>query len=307
MAYRLPPLAAVRVFEAAARHGNFTRAAEELGMTQAAVSYQIRLLEERLGTPLFLRRPRQVVLTAAGQKLAPATTHALETLDAAFAALESREGEVLVVTAVATFASNWLVQRLGHFQLARPGLAVRLSISADLIDFSRAEVDVGIRSGNGNWQGLAAHILLPARFTPMLSPKLAATIGGVKTPADLARLPLITPQDPWWRLWFEAMSVPPPLSTPAHAARLDSQHLAAKGAIAGQGVAILTPAFFTEEVAGGQLIQPFDHLGDDGHGYWLVYAQGRRTVPKIRAFREWILAEMQRFQAGGGAPGLGAG
>lgn len=300
MAYRLPPLAAVRVFEAAARHGNFTRAAEELGMTQAAVSYQIRLLEERLGTPLFLRRPRQVVLTEAGQKLAPAATHALETLDAAFASLQSGEGGVLAVTAVATFASNWLVQRLGHFQLARPGLTVRLSISADLIDFSRAEVDIGIRSGQGDWPGLEAHLLLPARFTPMLSPALAATIGGVKTPADLTRLPLITPLDPWWGLWFEAMSVPVPPHALVQAARLDSQHLAAKSAIAGQGVAMLTPAFFAEEVAGGHLFQPFDHLGDDGHGYWLVYAQARRGVPKIRAFREWILAEMQRFRAEGG-------
>jgi LysR family glycine cleavage system transcriptional activator len=283
------------VFESAARHGNFTKAAQELGMTQAAVSYQIKLLEERVGTPLFLRRPRQVLLTAAGQRLAPATTHALETLDAAFAGVKTDSDDVLAVNVVPTFASNWLVQRLGRFQMAHPAIAVRLSVSHSLVDFGREEVDVGIRSGDGTWPGLAAHLLLPADFTPMLSPRLAETIGGVATPADLMKLPLIGPDDPWWTVWFEAVSLPPVQPAASAVSRLGLQNLEGKAAIAGQGVAILTPAFFGEELASGQLIQPFEQVCHDGHGYFLVYSQARRLVPKIRAFRDWILSEVQAF------------
>jgi len=295
MAYRLPPLSTVRVFESAARHGNFTKAAQELGMTQAAVSYQIKLLEERVGTPLFLRRPRQVLLTAAGQRLAPATTHALETLDAAFAGVKADSADVLAVNVITTFASNWLVQRLGHFQVAHPGIAVRLSVSQELVDFGREEVDVAIRSGAGDWPGLTAHHLLPADFTPMLSPRLAESIGGVATPADLMKLPLIGPDDPWWTVWFQAVALPALQATPATVSQLGSQHLEAKAAVAGQGVAILTPAFFGDELASGQLIQPFEQVCHDGHAYWLVYPQARRLVPKIRAFRDWILSEVQAF------------
>jgi LysR family glycine cleavage system transcriptional activator len=199
------------------------------------------------------------------------------------------------VEAVTTFASNWLVQRLGRFQMAHPSIAVRLSISHSMVDFSREEVDVGIRSGEGTWPGLAAHLLLPADFTPMLSPRLAQTIGGVATPADLMKLPLIGPDDPWWTVWFEAVSLPTVRPAAAVVNRLGSQHLEAKAAIAGQGVAILTPAFFGDELASGQLIQPFEQVCDDGHGYWLVYSQARRLVPKIRAFRDWILSEVQAF------------
>jgi len=292
MSHRLPPLAAIRVFEAAARHENFTKAAEELGMTQAAVSYQVKLLEERLGAPLFLRRPRQVALTAMGRKLAPAVTRAFDAMDAAFAAVRGEGGDALSISAVSTFASNWLVQRLGRFQLAHPSVAVRLSTSQDLVDFAREEVDIGIRSGSGNWPGLAAHKLLDADFTPMLSPSLAASIGGVASPADLLRLPRIDAGDVWWRLWFEAAEVFQPDAASQHGNRLDSQHLEARAAVAGQGVAILTPAFFQEELASGQLLRPFALTCNDGHGYWLVYPEGRRLVPKIQAFREWTLSEV---------------
>src|SRR5690606_17071216 len=139
----LPPLAAIRCFEAAARHQSFTRAARELGMTQAAVSYQIRILEDRLGGPLFLRGPRGVALTEAGRRLAPAVTEAFAALRAAFADLSEAAEGVLTVSAVNTFASNWLVPRLGAFQLAHPKIAVRLDVSGRLVDFAREEVDVG--------------------------------------------------------------------------------------------------------------------------------------------------------------------
>lgn len=292
MVSSLPPLSAIRVFESASRHASFTKAAEELGMTQAAVSYQIKMLEERVGAPLFLRMPRQVKLTELGERLAPSVTEAFETMRTAFATLREDTEGVLSISVVATFAANWLVQRLGSFQMEHPLLAVRLDSNDRLVDFTQSEVDLAIRTGTGNWPGLVSHELIKAQFTPMLSPKLAASIGGVREPADLLRLPAIDASDPWWRLWFEAAGVRDPQVRGNTQNRLGAQHLEGRAATAGLGMGILTPAFHTAEVAAGLLIQPFDLLCDDGRSYWLVYPESRRNVPKIRAFRAWILGEL---------------
>jgi LysR family glycine cleavage system transcriptional activator len=288
----LPPLQAVRVFEAVARHLSFTKAAQELGMTQAAASYQIKVLEERIGAPLFLRRPKQIELTEPGQRLAPAVSEAFSILSQAYAAARGGADGLLCVTTVLTFASNWLAQHLGSFQLAHPALAVRLDTSSRLTDFAREDVDLAIRSGAGKWPGLEAHKLLDADFTPMLSPKLAASIGGVKEPADLLRLPILDPGDIWWSRWFEAAGVTGHDLAKRPGSSMGAQAYEANAAMAGHGVAILTRALFKNELADGRLIQPFDLVGDDGHAYWLVYPTARRNVPKIRAFRDWILAEI---------------
>lgn len=293
MAFPLPPLAAIRVFEAAARHLSFTKAAAELGMTQAAVSYQIKLLEERVGAPLFLRQPRQVTLTEAGRRLAPKVTEAFAILGEAYAAARAGADGLLCVTTVLTFASNWLAHHLGSFQIKHPALAVRLETSSRLIDFAREDVDIAIRSGGGSWPGLEAHRLLEADFTPMLSPKLAASIGGVKEPADLLRLPILDPGDIWWKEWFAAAGVASHDLARRPGSSMGAQAYEANAAIAGHGVAILTRALFKNELADGRLIQPFDLVGDDGHAYWLVYPEARRNVPKIRAFRDWLLAEIR--------------
>jgi LysR family glycine cleavage system transcriptional activator len=289
----LPPLPAIRAFEAAARHRSFTKAASELGMTQAAVSYQIKLLEERVGTPLFLRRPRQVVLTDAGQRLAVAATEAFAILGDAYAATRGDAEGMLCVSTVVTFASNWLARHIGSFQVAHPSLAVRLDTADRLVDLVRGDADVGIRSGGGNWPGLISHRLMQADFTPMLSPKLAETIGGVKEPADLLRLPILGPGDPWWRQWFAAAGVAADSLLGRPDSRMGSQAYEGNAAIAGQGVAILTRSFFCADLAEGRLIQPFDLVCDDGHAYWLVYPEQRRNVAKVRAFRDWLLAEVQ--------------
>lgn len=299
MSQALPPLAAIRVFEAAARHGHFTRAAEELGMTQAAVSYQIKLLEGRLGTALFLRQPRKVMLTEAGRRLAPAVSDAFDRLKAVFADVAGGAEGTLTVSVVTTFAVQWLVPRLGTFNLAHPDLAVRLDTSAELVDFNRRDVDLAIRAGGGDWPGLRAHLLVRARFTPMLGPKLAERIGGVATPAELLRLPLIDPGDPWWRRWFDAAGVSgfDPDGQPR--SRLGVQTLDAVAAMAGQGVAILTPELYRTECADGRLVQPFDLVLDDGEGYYLVYPESRRNNPRIRAFRDWLLGELGASGAAG--------
>ncbi|MBZ9816271.1 transcriptional regulator GcvA [Mesorhizobium sp. CA7] len=288
----LPPLQAIRVFEAVARHLSFTKAAQELGMTQAAASYQIKLLEERIGAPLFLRRPKQIELTEPGRRLAPAVSEAFSILGQAYAAARGGADGLLCVTTVLTFASNWLAQHLGSFQLAHPALAVRLDTSSRLTDFTREDVDLAIRSGGGKWPGLEAHKLLDADFTPMLSPKLAASIGGVKEPADLLRLPILDPGDIWWTQWFEAAGVTGHDLAKRPGSSMGAQAYEANAAMAGHGVAILTRSLFKNEIADGRLVQPFDLVGDDGHAYWLVYPTARRNVPKIRAFRDWLLAEI---------------
>src|SRR5687767_12070479 len=200
----LPPLSAIRCFEAAARHQSFTRAAEELGMTQAAVSYQIKLLEERVGGALFKRGARGVTLTETGQRLAPAISGAFARLRAAFEEVVETGGRTLTVSTIATIAANWLVPRLGSFQRAHPDITVRLDVTSELVDFARAEIDLAIRSGKGEWTGLVAHRLLSIEYTPMLSPRLLAGLPPLKTPSNLLAMPLIGPSDEWWIDWFAA-------------------------------------------------------------------------------------------------------
>jgi LysR family glycine cleavage system transcriptional activator len=291
MSDHLPSLAAIRVFEAAARHLSFTRAASELGMTQAAVSYQIKLLEARVGSPLFLRRPREVVLTEAGQRLAPEVNRAFDILREAFVDLGQREHGTLIVNTMHTFAAQWLAPRLGIFQLMHPEVAVRLETTERLVDFAREEVDVVVRAGKGVWPGLAATRLLDVRFTPMLSPELAASIGGVHEPADILKLPLLDSKDPWWISWLNANGLPLDILKTQTMPSLNMQILDAAAAMSGQGVTLLTPAYFQKELADGRLIQPFDQVIDEGNSYWLAYPEARRNVPKIKAFRDWIVAE----------------
>lgn len=289
----LPPLAAIRVFEAAARHASFTRAAEELGMTQAAVSYQIKLLEERLGAPLFLRRPRTVELTPTGRQLAPATSEALDLLASAFAAARQDAGSVLTVSVLPTFAAHWLAPRMGRFQMKHPEIAVRITATRAVVDFRREDADVAIRSGLGEWEGLTVHPLFPVAFAPMLSPKLLERHGPLTSPADLLDMLLIDPGDRWWCLWFAAMGIEgfEPAGHPD--ARMGDQHLEARAAMGGHGVAILTPGFYRQEVEIGLLAQPFPAISETGQNYFLVYPEARRNVPKVRAFRDWLLDELE--------------
>ncbi len=289
----LPPLATIRVFEAAARHLSFTRAADELGMTQAAVSYQIKLLEERLGAPLFLRRTRAVELTAPGRLLAPAATEALDQLADAFAAARTDAGGILSISVLPTFAAHWLAPRIGRFQMKHPDIAVRTRATRDVASFSRDDVDVAVRSGLGDWPGLEAHPLFPVDFTPMYSPKLVERTGPIEGPADLLRRLLIDPGDHWWKLWFDAMGIPGFEPDGHPDARMGDQHLEARAAIGGYGVAILTPAFYRDEIAAGLLVQPFPTICEPGRFYFLAYPAARRALPKIRAFRDWLLEELR--------------
>ena len=287
----LPPLTAVRAFEAVARHLSFTRAADELGMTQAAVSYQIRILEERVGMPLFLRKPRQIALSETGMRLAPQVHQAFDLLREAFAETRNQVDNLLVISTVVTFASQWLAQNLGLFQLEHPEIAVRLDSGNAMADLINGEVDIGIRSmAEPQGNGLVSHLLVQSDFTPLLSPALADSIGGITRPEDLLKLPMLDAQDEWVEQWFAAAGVPgySPVGRPNFS--LGVQSLLATAAMAGQGVTMLTPAFFRDEIATGRLLQPFALLAPAGRGYYLVYAESRRNALKIRTFRDWMLA-----------------
>ncbi|WP_337269039.1 LysR substrate-binding domain-containing protein [Oryzifoliimicrobium ureilyticus] len=288
---RQMPLNALRVFESVARLLSFTKAGEELGMSQTAVSYQIKLLEDKIGERLFLRQTRQIALTEAGERLAPAVKQAFDLLSEGLAAASRDSTELLTIYATTTFAHQWLTPRIGRFQIAYPNVAVRLVTGQSPADIGADNADVAIRWGTDAWPGLRAHKVLEADFTPMLNPKLAESIGGIRKPSDLLKLRLIDPGDKWWVLWFKAagvgeVSIPHSLRN-----RLGAQSLEAGAAIAGYGVGILTPAFYRDEVRRGVLFQPFSVNARDGSDYYLTYPDSRRNSSKIRMFRDWILKE----------------
>lgn len=295
---QLPPLAAVRVFEAAARHGNFTRAAGELGMTQAAVSYQVKLLEERLGTALFHRIKGQVALSEVGRRIAPLVSAAFDGLDGAFGSARSAGEAMLTVSCSNSFASNWLALRLGGFQLRRPGLAVKLCTDDHIVDFASSDVDVAIRNSQEAWPGLSAHFLMRVPIAPVASPDFLARHPGITSPADVMALPRLSPTDPWWERWYEGVGDGAKARAPSGGIRLDSQIMEGNAAIAGQGIAILNLAMWRKDIADGRLVRPLPDLVYGRRSYWLVYPEHKRSAPKVRAFRDWIGEEIAREAAG---------
>ncbi len=283
------PLSAIRVFEAAARLGSFTRAAAELGMTQAAVSWQVKALERRLDKTLFRRLPREVALTTPGERLARASTEAMETLRTALADLSDTGEGVLSITTLQTLASEWLAPRIGQFQLAHPQIAVRLEATHNLVDLARDNIDVGIRMGAGPWPGVECVPLFPSLLTPVCSPALAAQLG-LQRPQDLLAAPRIG-LDHEWALWFGAAGVEAGAEASAGQLRLaaDAQALEVAAALADQGVALASPILFGAHLASGRLVQPFETIVPMGGMYLLAYAAARARTRKIVAFRDWIL------------------
>jgi LysR family glycine cleavage system transcriptional activator len=286
-----PPLNAVRVFEAVVRHGNFSRAAAELNMTQSAVSYQIKLLENFVGSPLFTRQARGVSLNEKGEAVAPMVRRALGDLAQSFRLAREESSSILVISTMQTIAGSWLAPRLGGFQLLHPEYAVRLDISPRNVDLDSEGVDVVIRSGKGKWPGLISHVLLGQTFTPVCSPLYLAREGRPQTVAELLNHILIDPNDIWWPIWFEAAGLPRDAAFTRASIDVDTQQMAATLAIAGSGIALVTPAFIPAELEAGKLVQLFDIQAKSGSDYCLAYSESRRNTPKIRAFKDWILKE----------------
>jgi LysR family transcriptional regulator of beta-lactamase len=282
------PLNALRAFEAAARHLNFTRAAIELCVSQGAVSHQVAQLEQRLGTRLFHRLPRGLALTDEGHALVPVLA---EMFDRVAATLDQyadgRFREALKVGVVGTFATGWLLPRLDGFARAHPSIDLRLSTNNNRADLAGEALDFAIRFGDGAWHGTHAEPLLEAPMAPVCAPAIAAQL---RSPADLAQHPLLRSyRADEWTLWFAKTCVPAPrLRGPV----FDSSVLMASAAAAGLGVALLPPAMFTRELAAEQLVQPFAPMIDVGR-YWLTRLMSRPETDAMRRFREWIRGEVK--------------
>ncbi len=285
----LPPLSAIRVFESAARHGNFTRAAEELHMTQAAVSYQIKILEERLGVSLFHRVKRRVELTDIGARIAPLVTRSFDNLDDAFAVARADDERVLTISCSQSFSSEWLAVRLGKFQLEHPEIAVRLATSDQVVDLTASDADVAIRTSVGPWPDLVNHFLMRSPIAPMAHPDFLAQ-NPVSSAADVLALRRISPNDMWWNLWAASQGLDPPAEVRG-GIRLDSQVMDANAAKAQHGVAILNPCLWQGEVRRGDLVRVHPGVAFEPRDYWLVYPEHKRRSPKVAAFRKWILTE----------------
>ena len=297
---RLPPLAAIRAFEAAARTENFTAAAAELGMTQAAVSYQVKSLEERLGAPLFVREKGRARLTALGQRLLPPLSTAFDAIESAFASHREEDESLLTITTTHTFANTWLAWRLGAFQMEHPELAVRMTTGNELCDLRSGDADVAIRAGEGGWDGMDEHRLFQSEFTPMASPdcleEVERHLGRAIEPRDLPHQNRINPSDDWWQQWFRDNGVPADNSVLRRPGiRFENQANEGHAAMGGQGFALLTPLLWKGDVAAGRLSVPFpDRISSRAWSYWLVHPRERRMVPKVKRFREWLIAEVRR-------------
>ncbi|MBB4130660.1 LysR family transcriptional regulator AmpR [Xanthomonas sp. 3075] len=283
------PLNALRAFEAAARHQNLTRAAGELCVSQAALSHQIKALEQQLGTSLFHRLPRGVALTDEGAALAPVLGEAFDRIAATLERFaDGRYREVLSVGVVGTFATGWLLPRVPAFHAAHPEIELRLSTHNNRVDLAGEGLDLAIRFGDGDWQGQIAHALMEAPFAPVCAPSMAR---GLRTPADLAQLPLLRSyrQDEWPQ-WFRAAGV---ADVSARGAMFDSSLTLASAAAAGAGVALLPLPMFRQDLDAGRLVCPFPIQIDAGR-YWLTRLRSRPEGDADARLRDWLLAEQQR-------------
>jgi LysR family transcriptional regulator, glycine cleavage system transcriptional activator len=289
---RLPPLPAIRAFEAAGRHENFSRAADELGMTQAAISYQIRQLEERVGKSLFVREKGRVRLSDAGRRLLPAITSGFAGMADAFSAIEEENEDLLSVDASVSFGGTWLSGRIGRFQLRHPDLALKLSLSNALVDFAQGTVDVAVRVGRGQWSGLRSDFLFAQHFTPICSPGFLKA-NAIERPEDLLRIDRHNPNDPMWAGWFAAAGLADPPPPQRHGIALDSQLQEASALVGGFGIGLLTPIYWQTDLDSGRLVQPFDIVYLPGTAQWLVHPESRRGVRKIERFREWMQIELE--------------
>lgn len=294
MSRRLPPLNALRAFEAAARHLSFTLAAKELHVTPAAISHQVKALEEYLGLPLFRRLTRALLLTDEGQAYLPGVRRAFDHLyDSTEQLLAKGVGGLLTVSVLPSFAARWLVARLGRFRELHPDIDVRVAPSAETVDFTRDDVDLGIRYGNGEYPGLRCDRLMTEDIFPVCSPSL------LKGPHPLTQLEnlehhTLLHDDSYgdWRTWLLAAGVTD--INPARGPIFADSSLLIQAAVAGQGIALARGVLARDALTAGRLVRPFDLSLPTEYAYYIVCPESRADRPKIVAFREWLLAETRR-------------
>ena len=299
---RLPPLNALRSFEAAGRLESLTDAAAELNVTPAAVGHQVKALENYFEQSLFERRYRSIALTEKGRLLLAGLTNGFDRLSEsvdAFTALEERRA--LMITSCTSFASRWLVPRLDEFHALHPDIDVRLDATQRLVDLRRNEFDLGIRFGPGRWEGLEADYLMDEEFIPVASPDLL-TRKPVKVPADLAGHTLLHREDSPgplpldWAMWLQAAEVDN--VDPERGIRYSMESMAIQAALDGHGIALVSNVLVEADIEAGRLVRLFDlglHVGHDV-AYYLAYTSSRVRHPRVAVFRDWILDEVSQSE-----------
>ncbi|HXH03816.1 MAG TPA: transcriptional regulator GcvA [Candidatus Competibacteraceae bacterium] len=288
---RLPSLNALRAFEASARQGSFTAAAQELFVTQGAVSRQVKALEEELGVLLFRRLHRGLELTAEGRTLLAAVSGAFDGIAAAAARLRNQQQD-LKIKVPPTFGIRWFIPRLARFQLEQPEVQVRVTtVWRHSIDFAREDFDAGIDFGQGRWSGLCADLLQTEHLVPVCAPALLKGRRPLRTPADLARHTLLHPTTDHsdWRKWLESMGVQD--VDPSQGQDFDTLETAMAAAAAGYGVAIGAYELIQEDLRAKRLVMPFGEKLVSYGSYYLIYPEDRLSRPRFVLFRDWLLAE----------------
>jgi LysR family glycine cleavage system transcriptional activator len=291
MPRRLPSLNALKAFEAAARHESFTRAAEELCVTQGAVSHQVKALEGELGMKLFQRTRRRLLLSAVGRDYLDVVRDAFDRLDAGTQRLQRRERSgVLTVSTSPNFAAKWLVHRLGAFAAAHPGIDLRVGATLEHVDFVRDAVDLAIRHGEGDWPGLHVTRLCAEELFPVCSARLVREGPRLRRPADLARATLLRQdRNDAWGQWLAAAGVDG--IDLARGPAFNQASLAIDAAVDGQGVALARTALAIRDLLSGRLVRPFAQTLPASFAYYVVCPRAVAAQPKVAAFRDWLLAE----------------
>jgi LysR family glycine cleavage system transcriptional activator len=296
---RMLPLNALRSFDAAARHLSFAAAAAELGVTPAAVSVQVRRLEEWVGAPLFVRGHRSIALSATGQTLAPRLTSLFVEMERLLSEVADLDATSLQISAMPTFASKWVAPRLSSFIARHPDIQVRIMGADRHTDFDRDGIDIGLRYGDGDYADLHCELIARAMAFPVCSPALAEECGGDPARIDPARLlhdesSLVAPGLPTWSAWFATAGVE--RASDGGGALFSNSHMALSAAVAGQGFALGLAPLVDDDLAAGRLVKPFDVEISSAFGFWFVCRKDRLHEPKIDAFRRWTFE-----QAGGEA------
>jgi LysR family transcriptional regulator, glycine cleavage system transcriptional activator len=287
---RLPPLNALKAFEAAARHESFTRASEELCVTQGAVSQQVKALEAGLGIKLFNRERQRLIITEAGRDYLLVVRDALDRIAVGTERLLQRQNAgVLTVSTSPDFAAKWLVHRLGNFAEAHAGIDLRVSAAMHHVDFAREDVDMAVRHGDGNWPGLDAVQLSAEQLFAICSPKLLSGRRFGK-PSDILKFPLIHLDSRGdWTKWLRAAGLSD--DNVKHGPVLNRASMVIDAAINGQGIALARTTLAAWDLINGRLVRPFAESLRLSKTYWIVCPKATSTVPKIVTFRDWLLAE----------------
>jgi LysR family glycine cleavage system transcriptional activator len=294
MLRRLPALNALKAFEAAARHESFTRAAEELCVTQGAVSHQVKALEAELGIKLFNRERQRLVITEAGRDYLNVLRDALDRIAIGTERLIQRQSSgVLTVSTSPDFAAKWLVHRLGRFAEAHPNIDLRVSATLHHVDFAREDVDLAVRHGDGTWPGLDVVRLSSEQLFAVCSPKLLAGRNRITKPSDVLKFPLLHLDDGnAWARWLEAAGVEGPEHS--HGPVLNRASMVIDAAVDGQGVALARTTLAAWDLISGRLVRPFAETLRLSKTYWIICPKATSKLPKITTFRDWLLAEAAR-------------